>query len=393
MASYKQRGDSFLLIACLGYEANGKKIRKTKTYKPSPKLNGEKLIKEVEKQANLFEEDCKKGNLNKAVKFETFAREWLEEVAVMKLKRSTHSEYQNYCNRVCKSIGNKRIDEITPRDIQKYITELNDGGRSDNREGKIAPKTVKNYIAFVSAIFEHAIKMQVVSRNPCKAVTLPKVFNEEHEIYTVGEVQNILELMFQEEDKPHFALYFTLAVFTGFRRGELLGLEFRDIDFDKGSISVIRTSNYVKGKGVITDTPKTSKSKRTIQLPLAILDFLKRYREQRAEYARSLGDKWVESDRLFISWDGSPMFPNTPSKYFKRFCEKHGLRYISVHGFRHFNASVQISAGVDVKAVQMSLGHSNPMTTLSIYTHAFQSAQTVSMEKITDVVGIPKAMQ
>jgi integrase len=287
------------------------------------------------------------------------------------------------------------MDKINPQHIQRFIIELSEGERSDKyRKGKLAPKTIRNYIALISSIYEHAIRMQITSTNPCRVVTLPKSTYEEREIYSLEETQQILELLHQEDEKDfRFAVYFTLAVFTGFRRGELLGLEFRDIDFERHLISIKRTSNYTKEKGVFTDTPKTRTSYRTLKLPPEIIDLLCRYKAHQAEYAKNTGDKWINNDRLFTKWSGEPMFPNTPSLFFGRFCKRHGLRYLNIHSFRHFNASLQINAGIDVKTLQSNMGHSVASTTLNLYCHAFQAAQAASMEIITGIIGIPRAMQ
>jgi integrase len=344
------------------------------TYRPEEGMTERQIQKELKTQEVMFEQSCKQGNVTSAVKFETFARQWFDEVAILKLKPRTISNYKNYSKRVFKAIGHKRMDKINPRDIQRFILDLSEGGRGDKyRKGKLAPKTVKNYVAFISTVYEHAIKMQVVSTNPCRVVTLPKSDNEEREIYSLEGTQQILELLHQEDAKNfHFTVYFTLAVYTGFRRGELLGLEFKDIDFNRQIVSVRRTSNYTKEKGVFTDTPKTRTSYRALKLPPEIMDLLSRYKANREDYARNVGDKWVDTDRLFTMWSGEPMFPNTPSLFFGRFCKRHGIKYLNIHSFRHLNASIQINAGVDVKAVQTSLGHSTATTTVNTqYGHTF----------------------
>ena len=280
---------------------------------------------------------------------------------------------------------------------------MGDGERLDKyRKGALSAKTIKNHIAFISSIYEYAIKMQVVSSNPCRAVVLPKnMAQEELQIYSVEETQEFLNLLYQEDKKNfHFVIYFMLAVYTGFRRGELLGLEWKDIDFDKQVISLNRTSLYTKDRGVFTDTLKTRTSYRSLKLPAEIMEVLKQYKEHQAKYIDTLGKKWVThikglgdkivvNDRLFTQWDGKPMFTNSPSLFFGRFCKRKGLTYRKGHSLRHFNASLQISAGVDPKTVSGNLGHSMVSTTLNIYCKQFQSAQAASMDKIVEILGLP----
>lgn len=191
-----------------------------------------------------------------------------------------------------------------------------------------------------------------------------------------------------------------LAVYTGFRRGELLGLEWKDIDFDKQVISLNRTSLYTKDRGVFTDTLKTRTSYRSLKLPAEIMEVLKQYKEHQAKYIDTLGKKWVThikglgdkivvNDHLFTQWDGKPLFTNSPSLFFERFCKRKGLTYRKGHSLLHFNASLQISAGVDPKTVSGNLGHSMVSTTLNIYCKQFQSAQAASMDKIVEILGLP----
>jgi integrase len=364
-----------------------------------------RIEKEVQHQAALFEEQCKQGQqVTAVVKFEKFATEYLTDVAPSNLKAGTLANYKNYSRRTFLAIGHLRMDRITPRHIQKFIKDMETGERFDKfRKGALSAKTIKNHIAFVSSVFEYARKMQVLSFNPCGAVILPKDRAEEQqqEIYTVEETQQILGLLCREDKKNlHFTVYFLLAVYTGFRRGELLGLEWKDIDFDRQIISLNRNSLYTTEKGVYTDSLKTRTSYRTLKLPAEIMTILEQYKAHQAEYINSLGsvwvtkikglnDKMVDNDRLFTQWNGSPMFTNSPSLFFGRFCKRHDLKYRKIHSLRHFNASLQINTGTDIKTVSANLGHSQTSTTLNIYCKVFQSAQAVSMDKIVGVLGVP----
>jgi integrase len=207
---------------------DGKQIKQHMTYKPIAKSES-RAYKEAQHQAALFEEQCKQGQqVTAVVKFEQFASEYLKDVAPSNLKANTLANYHNYSKRTFFAIGHLRLDKITPRHIQKFIKDLETGERFDKyRKGALSAKTIKNHIAFISSVFEYARKMQVLSFNPCGSVILPKDRAEEQqqEIYTVEETQNILELLCKEEKKNfHYTVYFLLAVYTGFRRGELLGL-------------------------------------------------------------------------------------------------------------------------------------------------------------------------
>lgn len=156
---------------------------------------------------------------------------------------------------------------------------------------------------------------------------------------------------------------------------EMLGLEWKDVDFKSSIISIRRTSNYTAERGIYTDTTKTKRSQRTLKISQFIMDILKQLREEQDEQALKYGDKWVESDRLFVKWNGEPMNNQTPYGWLKEFCEKNELPFYGIHSFRHFAASALISAGLDVTTVSGALGHSNSTTTLNVYSHQFDTTQ------------------
>ena len=403
MATIQQRGNSYFITVSCGLDVRGKQVRQTKTWRIPENMTAKQAEKEAQRQAFIFEESVKRGQINKAVKFEEFALEWFKEVGALKLKQRTLANYRNYSKRVFKAIGHQRMDRLTSRDVQKLIAEMNEGARLDKyKKGKLAPKTIRNHVAFISTIFEHGIRMGIVSHNPCKAVTLPKDERTEKEIYTLEEIQKILALLHQEPDKHFdFIVFFTLAIYCGHRRGEILGLENRDFDYERSTVTINRTSNYTNELGTFTDSPKTKNSYRTLKLPLEIMELVARYREHQRKYAESIGDKWVTeiegykgeivpNDRLFTQWQGLPMHPNAPGLFWERFCVKHGIRYLNPHQMRHFNASAQIFAGVDLKTISSNLGHSTAQTTLTFYSHVFAAANAASMDKMIELVGLPE---
>jgi len=397
MATIQKRGKAYQIKASCGYSVEGKQIMQTMTWKPQPGWSEAQTKKELNKAAVLFEQECKLGRITSATKLETFAQKWFEEYAEISLKPRTIAGYEQLTKRIYKQLGHMRLDKITTRHLQQFVLDLCGGERHDSREGKLSPKTVKHHLALISTIYEYAIKQQIVHYNPCRAVTLPRPNQKEREVYTVEEAQKILDL-FDEEvaekpDKFKFVLFFNIAMFTAARRGEILGMEYGDIDFDNGIWEIKRSSSWHKKKGMIADSPKTKTSERCIKLPAHLLDMICRYRDcQNAEKQR-LGDVWVEqirgvndtlvaNDRIFTQWQGKPMFPNSPETFFRRFCLRNGLRYVNVHGFRHLGASCMVLAGTDVKTVQSVLGHSVASTTMNLYLHSFQKAQLLATDAI-----------
>lgn len=390
MATIRKRGNSYQIRVSCGYDTSGNQVEHSMTWKPDPKMTEKQIQKELNKQAVMFEEACISGQISTVMKFQEFAEQWFKEYAEIRLKVQTIRAYHYMEKRVYKAIGHLRMDKITTHTIQKFIIQLTEEKKYD-KHGEtsqcLSAKSIKNFVSFISTVFDYAVKQQMVSSNPCRNVTLPTIVQKERNVYTMEEVQHILELFETEKEKyPQFVMFFTLAVFTGLRRGELLGLEWKDFDWDNCLMDVRRNSLWTKEKGIYTDSPKTKGSIRMLKLPQELVTQLLEYKKWQDEHKASIGSKWIENDRLFTKWDGSMMNVNAPYKFLEAFCKRHKIRFCNVHGFRHFNASVMIQNGVDVKTVQACLGHNDANTTLNIYAHSFQEAQARAMTSVADCI-------
>ena len=391
MANIQNRGNSYRIKVSCGYDTHGKQVIQSMTWKPDEKMTEKQIEKELNRQAVLFEEACMKGNVVATIKFEDFARQWFKEYAEIKLKQRTVEGYHQMEKRIYKAIGHIRLDKLTTRHIQKFILELCDAEREDGRNrngGRLSTKTIKLYKSMISTICDYAVKMQMISTNPCKNVTIPKVVTPEKDYYSIEEAQHLMELFNQESEENYkYVCFFILAIYTGFRLGELLGLEWKDVNFETNVITVNRTCLYSKAKGgLYTETPKTKQSMRSLKVPQGVIDMLKRWYDLQDKQRKKVGSKWIETDRIFTKWNGLTLDRTAPGYYYKRFCERTGIRYVSTHSMRHLNASLLINAGIDVKTVQSCLGHSTATTTLQIYSHTFQSAQAAAMNAVAEAL-------
>ena len=342
------------------------------------------IKKELDRQIVLFEEECKLGQVTAAIKFQTFAEQWFDEYAKLNLKNSSYTRQRTLTTRVYPALGHLRLDKITSRDIQKFINDLAINGRNLQTGKPLSRKTLIHHLSFISSIFAYAIKMDMLKDNPASRVTVPKGEKKEKAIYTIEEVEQLFDLLATAPVK--YRAFFMLAIYSGFRRGEMLGLEWKDIDWDNGVISVRRTSNYTKLYGMFTDTTKTKKSQRSTKYPAVVINLLRELKAEQDKQREILGDKWVESDRLFVTDDGTPLFVNNPYKWLQKFCKDNNLRFCDVHSYRHFHASALIFAGVDPVTVSADLGHSAVSTTTSVYCHLFQEAQARTSSVISQVL-------
>lgn len=255
----------------------------------------------------------------------------------------------------------------------------------------LSQKTIQNHHRLLSALFNIAVKWQVIANNPCNSVTTPKVDRKESKYLDEVEAANLISLL--ENEPMQFQVAVKLLLYTGFRRGELMGLEWSDIDFKSNVIHVRRESLYVSGKGVYTENGKTSTSIRSIKVAVSVMDMLKSYRAWQGEQRLQLGDKWTDTKRLFTKWDGTPMHPDTLTKLFSEFIKTHNLPKITIHSLRHTNATLLIANGTAVTTVAKRLGHANASTTTKIYAHAIRSADEAAAETIEDIFSVPTIKQ
>ncbi len=392
MATAIKRGNSYKITVSNGYDIHGKQIRYHKTWTPEPGMTLHQIAKELDRQKVLFEEECNNGKVaNGNIKLEAFAEQWFHEYAEPKLKTRTVGCYHQFEKRVYAALGHLWMDKITTRAVQKFILNLQEPGVNESTGKVLAPKTIKNYLSFVSSVFDYAITQGIVKENPCRGVALPTIQPKERDCYTLEEAQRFLELL--QDEPPLWRTFFTLAIYTGFRRGELFGLEWKDIDFESNVIAIQRTSLYTKERGIFTDTPKTKSSQRSLKVPESVILLLRQYRAWQSAERLKMGDQWEQNDRLFIGLHGRPMQTNQADKWMSRFCEKTGMRYVNIHSFRHLNASLLINSGADIKTVSAALGHTQTSTTLNIYAHTFAQAQARAADAIADALTLTKNSQ
>lgn len=384
MANIRKRGNTYQIRVSCGYNSKGEQVVHTMSWKIPAGMTKKQAEREAHKQAVIFEDKCFKGYMNTTMKFQYFAEQWFKEHAEINLRKTSYQRMRQVTKRVYPAIGQVRMDKISARQIQQFINGLVQKPRNDHDEKPLARKTAVHHLSFISDVFSYAVRMELIDDNPCRKVYVPKSENKEKEIYTVDEIRKLFSLIDGEPLK--YRMFFVLAIYSGFRRGELMGLEWKDVDFEHNIFRVRRTSNYVSGVGLYTDTTKTKSSQRSMKFPQSVMDMLKEYKAAQDEQAKAMGSKWVDSDRLFTKDTGEPMFNGMPYKWLKALCEKNGLPFHGLHSIRHFYASSLISEGVDVATVSSALGHSAISTTTNIYLHAFQDANAKASDAIAEVL-------
>ncbi len=271
----------------------------------------------------------------------------------------------------------KKICEALGIDAAKAFEKI-------DKSSVLSNGTIQYYHRTISSVLSTAVEWQIIPYNPCTRVKPPKVVKKEATYLDETEAARLLECLDQEDIKYRTAI--TLLLYSGLRRGELCGLEWKDIDFEHEILHVRRESLYLKGRGVFEDTPKNLSSIRSLKIPSEALEILKTYKHWQAEQRIALGDKWRNSDRIFVTWDGQPIHPDTLSGWFHEFIKKNDLPEICLHSLRHTNATLQIAGGVPLRTVSSRLGHAQTSTTSNIYTHAIQTADAAAAEILQDIL-------
>jgi len=158
--------------------------------------------------------------------------------------------------------------------------------------------------------------------------------------------------------------------FTGLRPGEVIALQWADIDFQSGKLSITKAGQYIKGMGSFVKSPKNNSSKRGLKLPDIALYKLNELKKEQTLERLAIGNQWINNDNIFAQWNGEPIFYSTIGQWFTKWLPKTDLPKITFHGLRHSNASLLIAHGTNIATVSKRLGHSRISTTSDIYTHA-----------------------
>lgn len=248
----------------------------------------------------------------------------------------------------------------------------------------LSGKTVLHHHRLISSILNTAVQWQVIFSNPCDRVKPPKVEHTEAKYLDEIQAAHLLELV--ENENMQYKTIVKLLLYSGVRRGELCGLTWDDINFDDRLLSINRSSLYLAEKGVFEDTTKNYTSQRVIKLSNAAVDMMKEYKVWQTEHRLKLGDRWVNSGRIFTSENGGPINPDVITDWFHKFIQKTDLPPISIHSLRHTNATLQIAGGVPITTVAGRLGHANETTTGKIYAHAIKSANEAAADTLQDIL-------
>ena len=261
-------------------------------------------------------------------------------------------------------LGAILLAQLKPAHVQGYIAQKLKEGLSAN--------TVTGHYRILSEALSHAVKWEMTARNVCVAVKPPTIDHQEMKALDIAGIQRLLEAA--RETPWHTFLY--LAVGTGMRRSELMGLRWSDLDLQGFTLTLRRGLHWVKGQGFIFTEPKTKKSARTIPLPPSVAMALRVHQERQEADRDALGMPLDPDALVFAHVDGSPFSPSNASHAFQSIARKAGLGAgIHLHSLRHTHASLLLAQGENLVVISQRLGHSKPSVTSDIYAHLLPGVQ------------------
>lgn len=388
MANIQPRSNgSYFFTVSTGRGPDGKYGRETMTYKPEGKFTPKQLEKNVQAAYMKFEEEVKSGLYIKPDKMiiSKFSDIWLQKYAEAELGEATIANHVGRINNhINPAIGLVELSKIKSIHIIDLLQSLK---RKDGSEKPLSVRAKADVYLTLKNIFKYAVKWGFILRDPMDQVDKPKdkgTVKKTDNFYDEDEIRNLL--LTAEKTLPHWRVFITLALAVGMRRSELLGLEWSNIDLEKGELDVRQA--IVRGRsGSVIKGTKNSSSFRLVSLSSSLIKELKEYKLHWRKERFRMGDKWIEEERewLFCNEDGTHFYPTTPTTWWNRFTSKAGVRHIRLHDLRHTAATILIARGNHAKIISERLGHSKIDTTMNIYGHALRSADRAAADSIDDL--------
>ncbi len=308
-------------------------------------------------------------------KLKDYLEDWIENVHKDELRISAYVKYKKLIKYIVADLGNIWLQKLSPEQVRRFYTKKGKDGLSS--------KTINSIHGVLHLALENAVRWNYVSRNVCDLVKPPRIVSREVTPLTLEQARALLSSV--REHRLEELL--VVAVVTGMRRGELLALRWSNIDFERRTLLVLHTVDYIPKYGYVETEPKTKAGKRLISLPHFLVDMLKQHRLQQLEQRLKQGDAWENRDLVFPDLRGGYFNPNYLLRVFKKLLNEAGLPHMPFHDLRHSAATILLSMGVNIKVVQELLGHSNISITLGTYAHLLPSMQQEVVEKWDDEFG------
>ena len=297
---------------------------------------------------------------------------WLEEMHRSDIRRNTYVLYRGLLkNHVLPALGHIKLQKLMPEDIQVLYARM--------QKEEYAAETVRAIHRMLHKALSDAVDWSRVSRNVCDKVKQPRPSEYEYQTLTKDQALKLIAVA----KGTYLETLILLAIVTGMREGELLGLKWGDMDFEEGSLTIKRKICRIHTFGLVEEEPKTKQGNHhKILLPQFALDALVVHRTRQKELRMKAGPNWREQDILLSNTTGGYIQPQNMIDKFKRFLAKAGLPEVRFHDLRHSAATILLGMGIHPKLVQELLGHTNINITMGRYSHVLPTMQREMMDQI-----------
>ncbi|GCE03525.1 tyrosine-type recombinase/integrase [Dictyobacter aurantiacus] len=341
-----------------------------------------KTRKEVQEKLKVALYEQQKGMLvtGPQQKVGQFLTHWLEDVHKQSIRSRTYERYEEIVRlHLVPGIGHHQLQKLSPQHIQSFYKKKLEEGLSNT--------TVISFHNILHKALETAVRWNLIGRNTCDLVSPPRRKRFEIQPLTMQQIHQFLAVAHGHRQEA----LFILALATGMRRGELLGLKWQDIDMNRGVLQVRRILSRIPsklpGKGFEEAEPKTERGRRSIVLPPFTIEVLKQHRIRQLEAKLKAGLDWQEHDYVFCTSIGTHLNPTRDVlAVLKSLLVEAGLPHIRFHDLRHSSATMLLGMKVHPKIVQEILGHSQISITMDIYSHVLPTMQEEAMNKLNDAL-------
>jgi len=344
-------------------------------------------------KAKLWEiEQAKAANLNnfsqaEKTSVEHWARECLETYSKDSVKPNTYGGYLSIIEHHLDGLGDMKLSQVTNADIQNHLKRK---ARSDKNPDGLGEKTLTNIKAFLNLIFKQAMINGYILRNPVTGVKIPKAGTKESRALTVEEQHRLLDVAREDPRPIIFAVIF--ANYTGCRKGEVFGVQWKDVFFDECRVHIGKQLNrhydvnHEGGRTSVLElsTPKTKGSVRDVYFCESFCKEFKAYKERMLEWKKQNKFVHSEEDFVFVGVKNKPIEPRVFYKYYQEVLEKAGIEDANFHTLRHTFTTRCIEQGMDILTVARTLGHSDIKMTLNKYSHLLPQHMRASMVKMEE---------
>ena len=357
----------------------GKRNRKYRT------VEGNK--KEAERAMHEFITELEKGYYvaNSNISITEWVNTWLEVYIIPNVSPTTLSRYQGMIKRYINPvIGHIPVQQLTTLAVQSWVNGLKISPSSGK---EMSAATIKHAYHVLKGAMDKAVLAGIIYRSPCTGMMLPKGQKKQAVIYDEKQIRQLLDAAAGTE----MELVIDMELCLGVRRGELLGLEWGDIDWEHNQVKIIRNRVVVDGKSVVKE-PKTATSVRTLDVPLPLMQKLRKHKMQCMSNKLRLGKAYTATNYIIVHPDGKPIYPEYLSQMLTKLQERAGLPKCRFHDLRHLCASIMLLQGINVKVAQERLGHKDIATTMNIYSHVLPSSAKEAAEKIGELVYTSKVV-